>query len=101
MQCLNQHHKALPLLLAAPGQPPVPCAAQQPDSKSPQPHLYHNLRVMQYAATHHTFLDRCRMLLHVAAEQQPTQQEAACLARHGFGESLLTDGGWVLCVCGV
>lgn len=48
--------------------------------------------LQQYAAAHHTFLDRCRMLLDVAAEQQPTQEEAACLARHGFGESLLTDG---------
>lgn len=99
MQCMcKPPQKALPLLLAAPGPPAVSCAAQQPDSKLPQPHLYNNLSAMQYAAAHHTFLDRCRMLLDVAAEQQPTQEEAACLARHGFGESLLTDGGCMLCV---
>lgn len=48
---------------------------------------------LQYAATHHTFLDRCRLLLAVAAEQQPSEEEVARLARHGFGELLLTDGG--------
>ncbi len=56
----------------------------------------------QYAMTHHTFLDRCRLLLQVAAEQHQvvSKSELACLARHGFGESLFTDGGFGIWLCG-
>jgi hypothetical protein len=48
--------------------------------------------LMQYSATHHSFLDRCKLLLHAAQEPQATAEEEACLRCNGFRDSLLTDG---------
>ncbi|KAI3436022.1 hypothetical protein D9Q98_002079 [Chlorella vulgaris] len=48
--------------------------------------------LQQYSATHHSFLDRCKLLLQAAQEPQATAEEEACLRRNGFRDSLLTDG---------
>ena len=50
--------------------------------------------VPQYALARHTFLDRCRLLLSVAVDQQPSDAELARLRRHGLGDWLLTDCEW-------
>ncbi|KAL4458700.1 hypothetical protein ABPG75_013565 [Micractinium tetrahymenae] len=46
----------------------------------------------QYAQAHHSFLERTQLLLRVRADSQLTAANSERLARHGFGDWLLTDG---------
>jgi hypothetical protein len=65
--------------------PPPPPRAPPPPPPFPP--------VAQYAAQHHTFLHRCQLLLRVAQQPQPSAEEEARLAAHGFRDWALTDGG--------
>lgn len=50
---------------------------------------------LQYLASHHPFLERCRLLLAAGAEPHLSFEDQERLSRHGFRDWLLTDGGWV------
>lgn len=66
--------------------------SKHPDLALLAPAVPPGATLAQYLSAHHTFLERCQLLLRAAAQPEPSEEEEACLRRHGFKSWILTDG---------